>query len=110
MPAGCAGECSERGTYRLDGASHVVVLEDASTHQARSLALDILEIGPVGRALVKSVRPLDLVDPGVTLTQPGGETTKERQQLVQGEGQLSGTISLLLRVKLEGQSLVQNQR
>ena len=111
MPEGCVGECAERGTYRLDGANHVLVLEDASSHQTRSLALEIVETTPVGRALAKSLRPLDLVE-------PGGETTKEQQQLTVSEqqrlmeraSQLSGTISLLLRIELNGQSLIRNER
>lgn len=119
LPDGCAGgACAELGTYRIDSAKRVLVLEDGATHETRTWALEILETKRVERTLVKSLQPLDLVNPGEQLTRPGGETTKgqqdtvnEQQQLMQGQSQLSGVISQLLRFRVEGgQTLIQNQK
>jgi hypothetical protein len=108
MPKGCAGGgCAELGTYRLDTASKALVLENATTHETRSIALEIIETTPAGGTLVKSVRPLDLVDPGEQLTRPGGQTTNGQQQvtgsngqqqLANGQGGITGAVSQLLQL------------
>ena len=104
MPSGCGGgACAEIGTNKLDTESNVLVLENATTHQKRSIALEILETTGGGSAsqgsLVKSVAPLDLVDPGQMLARPGQQTTTGNgQQLATGGNATTGAASQLLDV------------
>lgn len=101
VPSGCVGGgCAESGTYRLDTASHVLVLENGQTHATRSIALEIVTTTPASGALVKSLAPLDLVDPGEQLTRPGGQqlTNGSGQQLATGGNGLTGAVSQLLQI------------
>lgn len=122
MPKGCAGGgCAEIGTYRLDTASKLLVLENGTTHETRSINFEILETTPAGGALVKSIRPLDLVDPGEQLTRPGGETTNgqqqvtgNQQQLAQSSGGITGAVTQLLQTIIQammnGQQMKQDDQ
>jgi len=105
MPSGCAGgACAEIGTYSLDSAGRALVLENAVTHRTRTIALEIVKTSTPSASLVKSVKPLDLVEPGQQLNRPGGG-----QQLNNGSGNelaspgggITGAVSQLLQVILE---------
>jgi hypothetical protein len=99
MPQGCSGGgCAEIGTYHLD--DHMLVLENGTTHQTRSIALEVVKTSKATATLVQSVRPLDLVDPGEQLTRTGQETTTGGGQKVTGNGQqqLNGAASQLLQL------------
>jgi hypothetical protein len=109
VPASCTtASCVEVGTYRLDAPAHALVLEDGTTHATRSIAIDIVKTADTSAALVSSVRPLDLVDPGEQLTRNGQETTKTGQdttktgqETTSGSGQLNGAASQLLQLVKE---------
>jgi hypothetical protein len=100
MPVGCSGGgCAEIGTYTLDTASKVLVLENGATHETRSIALEVLETTPASGALVKSVAPLDLVDPGTQLARPQQPTTSGGgQQLATSGNDTTGAASQLLQL------------
>ena len=122
MPSGCkSGACAEIGTYSLDVASNVLVLDDAKTHRKRSIALEILETtgGGSGSAdqgsLVKSVAPLDLVDPGQMLAKPGQQTTTGggQQLATSGNGTTGAAQQLLDLIKqliMNGQQMKQDDQ
>ena len=85
LPSGCHERaCSETGTYTYDAAAKELLLEDATTHAVRTIAVEILRTSSttVGQSLVQSVRPQgDLVNPGGSLTTGNG------QKLTDGNGQ-----------------------
>jgi len=123
MPSGCkSGACAEIGTYSLDVASNVLVLDDATTHEKRSIALEILETtgggsggAGQGTSLVKSVAPLDLVDPGAMLAQPGQQTTTGggQQLATSGNGTTGSPSQLLDLIKqliMNGQQMKQDDQ
>ena len=116
MPSGCAGgACAEIGTYRLDAANKVLVLEDAATHHTRSLALEILETTAATPSLVKSVAPLDLVEPGAQLARPGQPTTSGggQQLATSGNGTTGAASQLLELIKqliMNGQQMKQDDQ
>lgn len=107
MPKGCGGGgCAEIGTYRLDTDSKLLVLENGTTHQTRSIALEVMETSQTSASLVQSIAPLDLVDPGDQLTRPGQQTTNGsqkvtgngQQQLATGGNGITGAVSQLLQL------------
>jgi hypothetical protein len=101
VPAACSStSCVETGSYRLDTAQHALVLTDARTQQTRTIAFEVIETSNTSAALVSTVRPLDLVDPGEQLTKNGQETTTGNgQKLNEGSGQqLNGAASQLLQL------------
>ncbi|MDB4939259.1 MAG: hypothetical protein JWP87_6231, partial [Labilithrix sp.] len=117
MPKACGGGgCAEIGTYRLDTASRVLVLEDATTHQTRSIALEILETSSSsggGTSLVQSVKPLDLVQPGQELAKTGQETTTGggKQLATTGNattGDASKLIDTIKELLMNGQQMKQD--
>lgn len=123
MPTGCANEaCAEIGTYRLDAANHVILLENVATKRTRSITLEILKTTATRASLVQSVAPLDLVDPGTQLERPGQQTTTgggqqlagNGQQLATGGNQLSGVASQLLQIIqqaiMNGQQMQQDNK
>lgn len=116
MPSGCAGGgCAELGTYRLDTASRVLLLEDGKTHQKRSIALEILETTTTSASLVQSIAPLDLVEPGQQLSRTGQETTTGGgQQLATGGNATTGAASQLLdlikQLVMNGQKMKQDDQ
>ena len=100
MPVGCSGGgCAEIGSYTLDTASKVLVLENRATHETRSIALEVLETTPASGALVQSIAPLDLVDPGTMLARPQQPTTSGGgQQLATSGNDTTGAASQLLQL------------
>ena len=101
MPRGCSGGgCAEIGTYRLDNASRVLVLEHSVTHRTRSIALEIVTTSTMTNATTaKGLAPLDLVDPGTQLTRPPQQTTTGNgQQLATGGNGITGAVSQLLQL------------
>ena len=116
MPSGCGGgACAEIGTYRLDTASRVLLLEDDVTHQTRSIALEILETTTTSTSLVRSLAPLDLVEPGQQLARPGQPTTTgPGQQLATGGNATTGAASQLLQLiqqlMMNGQKMKQDDQ
>ncbi|MEA2753191.1 MAG: hypothetical protein QOI41_7334, partial [Myxococcales bacterium] len=116
VPTGCSGGgCAEIGTYRLDAASKVLLLENARTHEARSIALEVVKTSDATPSLVKSVKPLDLVDPGDQLTKNGQETTTGGgQQLATGGNATTGAAQQLLQLIKEaimnGQQMKQDDK
>src|SRR4051794_25356400 len=47
MPKGCSGgACAEIGTYHLDMASKVIVLENGTTHKKSTIALEGVKTTP----------------------------------------------------------------
>ena len=110
MPSGCSGSsCAVIGTYRLDSANRVLVLENGVTHQTRSIAMEIVKTTPASASLVQGLTPRDLIDPGQQLNRPGGQQLNNGSgnQLNNGSGnqlnngsdnQLSETIQQLLQI------------
>ncbi len=102
VPASCTtASCVGVGSYRLDAPGHALVLENGTTHQTRTIAIDIVKTSDTSASLVSSVRPLDLVDPGEQLTRPGQETTRTGQETTSGDGKLNGVASQLLQLVKE---------
>ena len=108
MPSGCGGAaCADIGTYRIDTSNSTLVLENAATHQTRSIALENVKTTNATASLVKSIAPRDLLEPGQQLTRNGQQTTNggqqvtsgsSGQQLATGGGQVTGAVSQLLQI------------
>lgn len=119
MPSGCSGAaCAEIGTYRFDSAARLIVLENAATRQTRSLPLQIVKTEAAASSstsLVKSLRPLELVDRGVDLGAGGGNLTNGGGSQGLGTpgaglntGGVSQVLELVLQIIMQGQQLVRD--
>lgn len=119
IPNGCTGAaCAEIGTYRMDGKARVLVLENAATHQTRSLPFEIVETAPAANtSLLKNVTPLDFVGRNQDLlgSSGGGLANGGGQQVVSGGqsdvlGGVSKVLDLVLQLIMQGQKLVRDSK
>lgn len=118
VPNGCTGAaCAEIGTYRLDGKARVLVLENAATHQTRSLPFEVVKTEKAAStSLVKNLTPLDFVGRNQDLlgSSGGGLANGGGQQVVSPGtdvlGGVSKVLDLVLQIIMQGQKLVRDAK